>query len=200
MESDANKDVATLTRRAETGDSSAQYVLATRYSYGKDVLEDPTRAFELALQAAQQGHAKASLMVGDCYHDGHGVDQDYSQALDWHKKSAEAPEFRFEAYCNVARMHASGKGVDVDEKKVEELTREARVQEDPEAQYIKAAMELANSNRETDNTKREGARRYLGLAIYSGHSLPCMVRCVSQMLAGHGLRGSIAIAGEGSLP
>ena len=200
--SDDYEDVATLTRRAETGDSSAQYVLATRYLHGKDVPEDPTRAFELALQAAQQGHVEASLMVGDCYHGGHGVDQDYKQAFDWYRKSAEAAEAMvlpqtFIAFCKMARMYEVGQGVERDEKKAAEFIKTALVQEHPEAQYIKAMMELENSSRETVKTKRESARRYLGLAIDSGHSLPCMVQCIFHRPAGHGLRGSIAIAGEG---
>ncbi len=38
---------------------------------------------------AEQGHAKAQYNVGHMYRNGHGVPQDYSEAMRWYRKAAD---------------------------------------------------------------------------------------------------------------
>jgi TPR repeat protein len=164
--SDSSDDVVSITRRADAGEASAQYELATRYQIGTGVPEDPKRCFELALKAAQQGHMGACLMVGDCYHGGHGVDLGYKQALDWYRKASELatgpdgdPKQSVAAFCNMARMYAYGQGVDIDQKKAEDLIAEAVLQENPDAQFARAMILLSTLEQETDGKKRASVRR-----------------------------------------
>jgi TPR repeat protein len=39
-------------------------------------------------QEAAQGNADAQFLLGNAYYTGNGVDQDYTQAIDWWKKAA----------------------------------------------------------------------------------------------------------------
>ena len=40
-------------------------------------------------KAAEQGRPIAQLNLGNCYHDGKGILQDYNKAYEYYKKSAE---------------------------------------------------------------------------------------------------------------
>lgn len=40
-------------------------------------------------KAAEQGHAGAQRVLGDCYYSGDGVTQDYKEAVKWLSKAAE---------------------------------------------------------------------------------------------------------------
>ncbi len=40
-------------------------------------------------KAAEQGNAVAQCKLGQCYHNGEGVEQDYAEALKWYRKAAD---------------------------------------------------------------------------------------------------------------
>ena len=52
------------------GDAESQNFLGMIYFGGVNVPKDQVRAFELFMQAAEQGHAAAALNVADCYENG----------------------------------------------------------------------------------------------------------------------------------
>jgi TPR repeat protein len=63
-------------------------------------------------KAADQGNALAAVDIGDLYRDGHGVPQDYAQALNWYRNAAEQgnPDGQF----NLASLLEHGQGTAVD--------------------------------------------------------------------------------------
>ncbi|MBV1930197.1 MAG: ankyrin repeat domain-containing protein [Porticoccaceae bacterium] len=73
---------------AKSGDSEAQYLLASLYSAGIGTHCDyQTSAFWLT-QAAEQGHIKARYDLGALYESGRGVEKNSNTALDWFQKAA----------------------------------------------------------------------------------------------------------------
>lgn len=57
------------------------------------------QGIEVIRQVAEQGDAWMQSFLGDCYYEGQGVEQDYSQAVYWYRKAAE--QGVAEAQCNV---------------------------------------------------------------------------------------------------
>ena len=49
-------------------------------------------AVECFRELAEQGDSYAQWWLGLCYYDGNGVNQDYSKAVEWYRKSAEQGE------------------------------------------------------------------------------------------------------------
>jgi TPR repeat protein len=63
------------------------------------------------MKAAEQGDAKAQDNLGIMYHEGQGVPQDDSQALDWYRKAAEQGYAK--AQLNLGFMYYNGQGVPI---------------------------------------------------------------------------------------
>jgi TPR repeat protein len=61
---------------------------------------------------AEQGNAIAQYNLAVIYHEGHGVPQDYSEAVKWLRKSAE--QGIAEAQVGLGKMYAGGLGVPED--------------------------------------------------------------------------------------
>ena len=66
-------DIHSLTKAAKAGQPGAQFYLATKYQYGKDVQKDERQAFAWYKAAADQGLAVAQLNVGRMLADGIGT-------------------------------------------------------------------------------------------------------------------------------
>ena len=64
------------------------------------------------LSAADQGYARAQAILGDMYFEGHGVDQNYAEAMRWYRKAADQGEAK--AQFNLGVMYENGQGVDQD--------------------------------------------------------------------------------------
>ena len=64
------------------------YMNGLRYYIGKDVGQDPAKAFECFKKAAEQGYANAQEMLGLCYARGEGVEKDVAKAVECFKKAA----------------------------------------------------------------------------------------------------------------
>jgi TPR repeat protein len=75
--------------RAERGDASAQFDLASAYYYGKGVPQDHSEALRWYQKAADQGEPRAEDALGYMYLTGVGVPQDPAIALRWYKKAAD---------------------------------------------------------------------------------------------------------------
>ncbi|MBO5694798.1 MAG: protein kinase, partial [Lentisphaeria bacterium] len=61
-------------------------------------------------KAAEQGDAKAQNNLGDCYYKGHGVTQDYKEAVKWYRKAAD--QGLASAQCNLGVCYEYGHGVE----------------------------------------------------------------------------------------
>jgi TPR repeat protein len=112
-------DVDDLRSRAEKGDASAQYELATAYDAGHGVQKDLVRAAHWCLKAAEQGHPSAQNCIGSMYQFGEGVPQDEAAAVTWYGKAAA--QGYGEAYANLGYMYDLGKGVAQDRTRAVDL-------------------------------------------------------------------------------
>src|SRR5215470_11692840 len=80
---------ATLLRRsAESGNSEAQYRLASLYRSGRGVPQDELLAFKWMKAAAEQNHPNAQFNLATMYLAGRGVASDAGLATVWLKKAA----------------------------------------------------------------------------------------------------------------
>ena len=67
---------------------TAQYLLAAMYEQGKGVAKDVNRALALYRRAADQGHVRAGVKLGEMYSGGRGVNEDLVQAWAWFDRAA----------------------------------------------------------------------------------------------------------------
>ena len=88
---------------------------ATEY-YDK---RDYKKAFDLYLEAAEQGYAPAQCNLGYMYQLGEGVFKDKAKAVEWYTKSAE--QGNAGAQFNLGLMYEYGEGVSQDKVKAVEL-------------------------------------------------------------------------------
>ncbi len=63
-------------------------------------------------KAAEQGDANAQYNFGAMYGNGHGVQQDYAEAVKWYRKAAEQDHAK--AQFNLALMYDKGQGMPQD--------------------------------------------------------------------------------------
>ena len=78
-----------LTKAAEQGQMSAQYLLGTAYLYGDGVAKNEGTAVLWFRKSAEQGDAYAQNMLGNCYYQGIGVPRDLELAEYWYQKARE---------------------------------------------------------------------------------------------------------------
>ena len=95
--------------RAERGDPSAVFQLATMYDLGERGPQDPTLAFEWYRRAAQAGLPEAEFNVAVMYDSGRGATQDQAQAAAWYGRAAVRGNHR--AQYNLALLYDAGAGV-----------------------------------------------------------------------------------------
>lgn len=83
--------------------------------------ENLKKSAALLLQAAQQGHAGAQHLLGTCYHNGRGVERDYSEALKWYQLAAD--QNNADAFGALGMLYHNGSGVPQDHAKAFEWYR-----------------------------------------------------------------------------
>jgi hypothetical protein len=75
---------------AEQGNALAQHRMGFAYLRGMDELTpDAEKAFYWFHQSAKQEYAAAQVKVGEMYHQGTGVSEDFSQTIYWWSQAAE---------------------------------------------------------------------------------------------------------------
>ncbi len=104
-----------LIAAAEDGDRDIQYRLGT--TLFREYQEQASQAaLDAAMRwltkAAEQGHARAQLQLGEIYENGRGVIQDYKAAIEWYRQAAEQGEA--EAMFRLGKMYQVGRGVSKD--------------------------------------------------------------------------------------
>ena len=97
-----------LRQAAAKGDSSAQFVIATRYADGKLVTRDYAKAAEWYQMAASKGLAPAQYRLGTLFERGNGVPKDLNAARLWYERAAEKGNVK--AMHNLAVIYASPNG------------------------------------------------------------------------------------------
>lgn len=95
-------DINSLIKAAKAGQPGAQFYLATKYQYGKDIQKDERQAFAWYKAAADQGLAVAQLNVGRMLADGIGTKKDETLARQYFEKAASRGDNR--ASFNLAMM------------------------------------------------------------------------------------------------
>ena len=103
---------SSLQKKAEQGDSNAQYDLGLAYAGGKGVPQDYKEAVKWVRLAAEQGNEKAQYAMAACYAKGAGVPQDYKEAAKWVRLAAEQGDAA--AQYNMGSCYARGTGVPQD--------------------------------------------------------------------------------------
>ncbi|MGB9198149.1 MAG: tetratricopeptide repeat protein [Terriglobales bacterium] len=88
----ATVEITELQKKAEAGDSSAEFALGQAYETGKDVHRDFQRAAFWYRKAAEQGNPKAQGSLGVLYWIGEGVEKEREQAITWYRKAARQGE------------------------------------------------------------------------------------------------------------
>ncbi|MFV0538305.1 MAG: tetratricopeptide repeat protein [Dysgonomonas sp.] len=73
---------------AQNGNADAKYFVALAIMDGS-LSGEPSQAFTFLTDAANNGMPDAQYMVGSCYYQGYGVNQDLNLALEWYTKGAE---------------------------------------------------------------------------------------------------------------
>ncbi len=100
-------DINSLIKAAKAGQPGAQFYLATKYQYGKDIQKDERQAFAWYKAAADQGLAVAQLNVGRMLADGIGTKKDETLARQYFEKAASRGDNR--ASFNLAMMEEKKK-------------------------------------------------------------------------------------------
>ena len=75
---------------------------------------------------AEKGDAEAQFNLGRCYYNGQGVVKNYSEAVNWYRKSAEQGDGK--AQCNLGVCYLSGTGVTKDAAEAVKWLRKAAEQ------------------------------------------------------------------------
>lgn len=121
-----------VTKRAASGDATAQHQLGKRYYDGAGVEKNYGEAASLFRKASQGGSHPAEVSLGHMYKLGHGFDRDYKEAARWYRKAADAGEPQGQLH--LALLYAEGLGVQQDSKIAFELALRAAKQGLPLAQ------------------------------------------------------------------
>jgi len=112
---------------------------------------------------AASGDASAMAAIGMLYDTGHGVAQDFGQALDWYRRAADAGNLP--AMFNVATMLENGRGTQANPREAARWYGRAAAQGDGRAAY-----DLATLYRDGIGVRRDpqAAIRYFRMAASAG--------------------------------
>jgi uncharacterized protein len=99
---------------------------------------DYATAREVWRPLAEQGHAMAQLRLGLMYRYGHGVAQDFGQAVYWYRKTAAQGDAT--AQNSLGRMYEYGYGVEQDYERAISCFRKAAAQGNASAKNSLAIM------------------------------------------------------------
>lgn len=120
------------------GSSFGAQAPASNEAQKKDAELSPAAAFALVAGKAEKGDAGAMLSLGRFYEYGHGTSRNFTKALDWYRKAAEAglPE----GYYNLGVCYEVGMGTTSDEKKAAEYFGKAAELKLPLGMHKMAAL------------------------------------------------------------
>jgi uncharacterized protein len=96
-------------KKAELGDTKAQFQLGLMYAKGEGVTKDKHKALEWCTRSAEQGNPEAQLNLGIIYANGDSVAKDKKKAFAWFTKAAK--QGLAEAQLNMGLCYVNGEGV-----------------------------------------------------------------------------------------
>jgi len=119
-----SEDIKALTRKAESGDPEAQYMLGNAYYCGTMVQRNYSEAVKWYRRAAEQEDPDAPVMLAIAYEEGNGVPMDDMHAYVWY--SIAASRRPGSDYANYPRWRDdAGKKLTPDQLvKAQQMTRE----------------------------------------------------------------------------
>lgn len=107
-----SEEVQELLKKANGGDSNAQYDLGSCYWDGDGVAVNLKEAFYWYKKSAEQGNYNGENAIGNCYNWGQGVERNYTHAMDWYLKAAKKNHCY--AQYSLGEMYEKGLGVKID--------------------------------------------------------------------------------------
>ncbi|RHZ45510.1 hypothetical protein Glove_673g43 [Diversispora epigaea] len=117
--------------------SIGQISLGLLYYNGLGLKKDEKKAFQIFMDAAENGSSWAQSCIGYCYNSGRGVDEkDDKKALEWNHKSAN--NGNLVGQCNLGYCFQDGLGVELDEAKGFQLYLQSAQAGNIEAGYVLA--------------------------------------------------------------
>ncbi len=149
---------------AEDQDPTAQYLVGGLYLIGRGVPQDPGEARKWLTRAAHNGHAEATMALGDMAAKGFAGKPDPAQALVWYRRAAELGVAA--AQNNLGIALASGKGTHRDMKSAVMWLERAARQGNAEAQYNLG--HLLSAGGPQLKADPEGALMWYAIAVKSG--------------------------------
>ncbi|CAA6603615.1 exported hypothetical protein [Rhodospirillaceae bacterium LM-1] len=149
---------------AEDQDPTAQYLIGGLYLIGRGVPQDPGEARKWLTRAAHNGHAEATMALGDMAAKGFTGKPDPAQALVWYRRAAELGVAA--AQNNLGIALASGKGTHRDMKSAVMWLERAARQGNAEAQFnLGHILSAGGPQLKADP---EGALMWYAIAVKSG--------------------------------
>ena len=109
---EAQMDVTSVQKKAESGDAQSQFLLGVLYANGNQVAKDVPMAMKWWTKAAEQGDDRSQQILGARYLKGDGVAQDYALARVWFQKAADQGDST--AQDSLGKIYAKGYGVPQD--------------------------------------------------------------------------------------
>lgn len=117
------KGVKELTKCAEKGNATADYVLGVLYDQGKQVEADKNLAVKYLTAATELNNPQAASYLGDMYFEGRGVAKDLDKAVECYKVAGQL--ITEAAAKHLAACYENGYGgLSVDKKKAEALLKD----------------------------------------------------------------------------
>lgn len=101
-------------KKAEQGDSVAQYFLYLSYSSGSGIKADHGEALKWLIKSAEGGFPRAEMVLGTIYARGQGLVKNKQKAFIWYKKAAD--KGLSEAQFLLANCFMFGEGTEINEK------------------------------------------------------------------------------------
>lgn len=148
--------LANLNNRAEAGDPTAEYELATRYMTGLGVVRKEPEAVRWLERSAGHGNAEAQYELGLALRDGHGVIQDFNGAMQWISRAAEGGYGRAQLALGI--MYRQGVGTPVDNAKAYTWLNVAAAQGVSGAAVARDAVRTQLSPAEIESAQVEARR------------------------------------------
>ena len=133
-------------KKAEQGDSIAQYFLYLSYSSGSGIKVDHQEALKWLIKSAECGFPKAEMVLGSLYARGQGLPKDNEKAFIWYKKAAD--KGLSEAQCLLGNCFMFGEGTEINENQATHYYELAAKQ-----QYQPAILSLEEIKKSPPNPK-----------------------------------------------
>lgn len=95
-----------LLEKANANDLTAQFELASRYNYGRNIPKDTATAITWLRKAANAGHTDAQKLLAIKLYNGYDTKSNYKEALKWATKLAEDGDVS--AAIMIGNMYANG--------------------------------------------------------------------------------------------